>query len=95
MITRCVHLSAVHVASHPVLGHTVWPRGKLVFGDYRFLVLCVVVLGSSTLAFYTTGGSLLGAIIPHWFAVVVWKEFYGGEKALFGGGIGTGGSGEG
>ena len=73
---------AAHVVSHPVAGCTIWPRGRHVFMDWRFLTCATIVLGSSTLGFYLSSGSLLGAIIPHWVAVFVWKEWYGGETLL-------------
>jgi predicted Abi (CAAX) family protease len=71
-----------HVVSHPIAGWTVWPRGKDVFNDPRFLFLATIVLGGSTLSYLVSGGSAWAAAITHGIPVALWRDFYGGEAKL-------------
>lgn len=72
----------VHVLSHPLAAKTVWPRGKHVFHDYRFLILATIVLGGSTASYVVSGGSAWAAALPHGVAVALWRDFFGGESTL-------------
>lgn len=71
----------IHVCSHPVFSAAVYPRGKEVFGDPRFLVLATIVLGGSTLS-YIVSGSVWAAAFTHGVPVALWRDFFGGEQAL-------------
>src|SRR5687768_1919154 len=51
----------MHVLFHPLAGSTIWPRGKDVFCDPRFLLLCTIVLGGATISFLVSGGSAWAA----------------------------------
>ena len=72
----------VHVLSHPVAAHVWWPRGKQVFGDWRFLLLATIVLGGSTASFLITGGSAWAAAVTHAVPVALWRDFFKGEERL-------------
>lgn len=72
----------VHVISHPLAGHLVWPRGKDAFCDVRFLLLATIVLGGATLSFLVTGGSVWAATITHALPVLLWRDFFLGEERL-------------
>ena len=74
----------VHVLSHPVAARTVWPRGRHVFDDPRFLVLATIVLGGATASFWISGGSVWAAAITHGVPVALWRDFLGGEAKLLG-----------
>jgi len=71
-----------HVLSHPVIGTTVWPRGKEIFCDSRFLLLATIVLGGSTVSYIVSGGSVWAAALTHGIPVVLWRDFFGGEAIL-------------
>ncbi|CAB9525551.1 Abortive infection protein [Seminavis robusta] len=73
---------AVHVASHPVFSAVAYPRGKQVFGDPRFLFLATIVLGGTTLSYIVSGGSVWAAVLTHGLPVALWRDFFGGERAL-------------
>ncbi len=68
--------------SHPVAGWTVWPRGKEVFCDPRFLLLATIVLGGSTISYLASGGSAWAAAITHGVPVALWRDCWGGEAKL-------------
>ena len=72
----------VHVCVHPVAGYTVWPRGKIVFNDYRFLLLATIALGGTTASYIVSGGSVWCAALTHWIPVALWRDFFGGEAKL-------------
>jgi predicted Abi (CAAX) family protease len=72
----------VHVCVHPVAGYTVWPRGKFVFTDYRFLLLATIALGGTTASYIVSGGSVWCAALTHWIPVALWRDFFGGEAKL-------------
>lgn len=74
----------VHVCSHPVFSATVYPRGKQVFSDPRFLFLATIVLGGATLSYIVSGGSVWAAAVTHGVPVALWRDFFGGEQALVG-----------
>lgn len=72
----------VHVASHPVFSAAVYPRGKQVFSDWRFLLLATIVLGGTTLSYLVSGGSVWAAAFTHGLPVALWRDVFGGEEAL-------------
>jgi predicted Abi (CAAX) family protease len=72
----------IHVVSHPVAARTVWPRGRHVFDDPRFLCLATIVLGGATASFWISGGSAWAAAVTHGVAVALWRDFFGGEAKL-------------
>ena len=72
----------VHVASHPFFSAAVYPRGKEVFSDARFLFLATIVLGGTTLSYLVSGGSVWAAAFTHGLPVALWRDFFGGEEAL-------------
>jgi predicted Abi (CAAX) family protease len=74
----------VHVLSHPLAGMTVWPRGKDVFVDPRFLLLATIVLGGATASYLCSGGSVWCAAFTHGIPVALWRDFFGGEAKLLG-----------
>eukprot|EP00539_Tryblionella_compressa_P006951 CAMPEP_0178767086 /NCGR_PEP_ID=MMETSP0744-20121128/19436_1 /TAXON_ID=913974 /ORGANISM="Nitzschia punctata, Strain CCMP561" /LENGTH=175 /DNA_ID=CAMNT_0020422903 /DNA_START=145 /DNA_END=669 /DNA_ORIENTATION=+ len=61
-----------HVLSHPLAGVTVWPRGKNVFWDSRFLLLATIVLGGATASYIGSGGSVWAAAFTHGVPVALW-----------------------
>lgn len=73
---------AVHVLAHPVAAATVWPRGRPLFGDVRFLASASLVLAGATVAYMVTGGSVWAAAVAHWVPVVLWRDVFGGEARL-------------
>ena len=77
---------AMHVCFHPLFAATAYPRGKQVFFDVRFLLLASIVLGGSTLSYLVSGGSVWAAAVTHAVPVIVWRDFFGGETKLRGGG---------
>lgn len=72
----------LHVLSHPIAGSTIWPRGRHVFYDIRFLLLATIVLGGSTLSFIISGGSIYAAAITHAIPVILWRDFFKGEESM-------------
>lgn len=72
----------VHVLSHPFCPQAIYPRGKEVFSDGRFLGLAAIVLGGTTLSYIVSGGSVWAAAITHGLPVALWRDFFGGEEAL-------------
>ena len=74
----------IHVLSHPVAARTVWPRGRNVFDDPRFLVLATMVLGGATVSYWVSGGSAWAAAVTHGVPVALWRDFLGGEAKLMG-----------
>jgi predicted Abi (CAAX) family protease len=77
-----VGVLAIHVLSHPVAARTVWPRGRHIFDDPRFLCLTTIVLGGATVSFWVSGGSAWAAAITHGVPVALWRDFFGGEAKL-------------
>mmetsp|Transcript_1948 Transcript_1948/g.4109 ORF Transcript_1948/g.4109 Transcript_1948/m.4109 type:complete len:228 (+) Transcript_1948:285-968(+) len=94
MIARAGIVLGVHVLLHPVAGYTVWPRGRKVFSDWRFLVLATIVLGGATSSYITSGGSVWAAALTHGLPVALWRDFFGGESMLMSPTIEDGGLGE-
>ena len=73
----------VHVFSHPMIAYTgIWPRGKQIFEDRRFILLASIVLGGATSAYIVSGGSAWAAALTHGLPVALWRDFFGGEKKL-------------
>jgi predicted Abi (CAAX) family protease len=72
----------IHVATHPLAGRTIWPRGRKVFEDPRFLCLATMVLTGATASFYVSGGSVWAAAFTHGVPVLLWRDFLGGETKL-------------
>ena len=72
----------IHVLVHPLLGSTIWPRGKQVFYDPRFLLLATIVLGGATISYLVSGGSVWAAALTHGLAVALWSDFFNGESKL-------------
>ncbi|KAG7374430.1 hypothetical protein IV203_013525 [Nitzschia inconspicua] len=59
----------VHVATHPLAGRTVWPRGRKTFEDYRFLGLASIVWPERryrTLSVEGVFGQLLSLMVYQW-----------------------------
>jgi predicted Abi (CAAX) family protease len=73
---------AVHVMFHPIAAATVWPRGKGIFADPRFLFLATIVLGGATTSYIISGGSVWAAALTHGLPVALWRDCFGGEKRL-------------
>ena len=71
-----------HVLMHPIVAYTIWPRGKEVFGDGRFLLLATIVLGGATASYLVSGGSVWAAMITHGLPVALWRDYFGGEEKL-------------
>lgn len=78
----------VHFLVHPVAAYTCWPRGRLLFGDWRFLVGAFVVLGGATVSYLVSGGSVWTAALTHGLCVAFWRDFFGGEAKLMSGATG-------
>lgn len=74
----------VHVLLHPVAGYTCWPRGRKIFGDWRFMVGATLVLGGATVSYLVSGGSAYAAALTHGICVVLWRDFFDGEAKLIG-----------
>lgn len=72
----------IHVFSHPVFGWTLWPRGRLVFQDSRFLFLAAIVLGGATASYIVSGGSVWAAAFTHGLPVALLRDCFGGEARL-------------
>jgi predicted Abi (CAAX) family protease len=72
----------IHVATHPLAGRTVWPRGRNVFDDPRFLCLATFVLAGATASYFVSGGSVWAATFTHGLPVVLWRDFFRGEAKL-------------
>ena len=72
----------VHVVSHPFFSAAVYPRGKEVFSDPRFLGLATIVLGGTTISYIVSGGSVWAAALTHGLPVALWRDVFGGEQAL-------------
>jgi len=74
----------IHVVVHPIAGWTVWPRGKKVFSDLRFLLVATIVLSGTTASYLLSGGSVWCAALTHCIPVALWRDFFGGEAKLMG-----------
>jgi predicted Abi (CAAX) family protease len=77
----------IHVATHPVVGWTVWPRGRNVFDDPRFLCLATIVLAGATTSYFVSGGSVWAATFTHGLPLAFWRDFFGGEAKLLHGSL--------
>ena len=82
MMWPSIVVLVLHVVSHPIAAAWVWPRGKDVFGDPRFLLLATIVLAGATASFWATGGSVWAATVAHGVPVALWRDFWGGEARL-------------
>jgi predicted Abi (CAAX) family protease len=71
----------IHVLSHPVAAATVWPRGRGLFCDKRFLVLASIVLTGATASYLCTG-CVWAAAFAHWAPLMLWRDVFGGEARL-------------
>lgn len=74
----------VHVLAHPPLSQLVYPRGRGVFSDPKFLFLAIIVLGGTTLSYIVSGGSVWAAVLTHGLPVALWRDFFSGEQRLQG-----------
>lgn len=84
---RAVAILGLHVLMHPVIGESgLWPRGRDTFRDARFLVLTTIVLGGATACYMVTGGSVYAAALAHAVPLTLWRDVFGGEEQLLGGG---------
>jgi predicted Abi (CAAX) family protease len=72
----------IHVAIHPLAGWTVWPRGRKVFDDPRFLCIATIVLAGATASYFVSGGSVWATAFTHGLPVALWRDFFGGEAKL-------------
>lgn len=79
---QAVIVLTTHVATHPIAGRTVWPRGRKAFEDSRFLCLAFIVLGGATMSYLASGGSVWAAAFTHGLSVALWRDFFGGEAML-------------
>lgn len=59
-----------------------WPRGRDVFQDRRFLICATIVLAGATLSYRLSGGSVLAATLTHGIPVLLWRDCFGGERKL-------------
>jgi predicted Abi (CAAX) family protease len=73
---------AAHVLSHPLAGATIWPRGRIVFNDPRFLLLATIVLGGATTSYVVSGGSVWAAAMTHSVPLILWRDYFDGEHKL-------------
>lgn len=72
----------VHVATHPLAGWTVWPRGRKTFDDPRFLCLATILLAGATASYLVSGGSVWAAAFTHGIPLALWRDCFGGEAKL-------------
>jgi predicted Abi (CAAX) family protease len=72
----------IHVATHPLAGWTVWPRGRNTFDDPRFLCLATIVLAGASASYFVSGGSVWAATFTHGLPLTLWRDFFGGEAKL-------------
>jgi len=84
LMPRAGMVLGIHVLLHPVAGYTIWPRGKTVFGDWRFLSSATILLGGTTFSYIMSGGSAYAAAFTHGVGVALWRDFFGGEAKLLG-----------
>ena len=82
LLPRAGTVLVIHVVSHPLAGWTIWPRGRKVFCDSRFLLLATIVLGGATASYLVSGGSVWAAALSHGLPVALWRDFFGGEAKL-------------
>ena len=79
----CIVILALHVAVHPIIALVgIWPRGRDVFTDVRFLILATIVLGSATICYVVTNGSVYAATLAHAIPVILWRDCFHGERRL-------------
>ncbi|CAJ1966602.1 unnamed protein product [Cylindrotheca closterium] len=84
IFSACTPVLAIQVISHPIAAKTLWPRGKGIFDDPRFLLLATIVLGAATMSFIVSGGSAWAAAVTHGLPVALWRDFFNGEARLAG-----------
>lgn len=82
VLRRAGAILLLHVAFHPVAGRTIWPRGRDIFMDPRFLLLATIVLGGATASYLISGGSVWAAALTHGLPVALWRDFFQGESKL-------------
>jgi predicted Abi (CAAX) family protease len=82
-VKHAILILCLHVLMHPVIGQSgLWPRGQDTFTDPRFLLLATIVLGGATASYVVTGGSVYAAAFAHGVPLILWRDFFGGERRL-------------
>ena len=84
LLPRAGVVVVIHVLSHPLAGWSVWPRGRKVFCDSRFMLLAIIVLGGATASYLVSGGCIWAAALTHGLPVALWRDFFGVEAKLMG-----------
>lgn len=73
--------TGLFVLYHPLAARLWYPQGRTLFADPRFLVQCTL-LGLACGLAYVLSGSLWGAVLLHWLAVLLWLEPLQGRLRL-------------
>lgn len=69
------------VLYHPLAGRLWYPRGRILFQDRHFLMLCTLLGATFSIAFQISG-SLWSPVLVHWVAVSVWLGPLNGVRWL-------------
>ena len=72
---------AVYVASHPINARLFRPQVLSLFESTPYLVLATL-LGLACTAAYLISRSIWPSVAIHWFTVVMWIWFLGGQALL-------------
>lgn len=77
-LVRTVAALALFVAWHPVNGLFMKTEARQAFLDPVFLMLTALLGGCCTVVYMRTG-SIWPSTLIHWFSLVCWKAFLGGQ----------------